>query len=236
MDFQNRAGSKFGGGGLAGRAETNADRRERLRKLALETIDLDKDPFWFRNHLGHYECKLCLTSHVNDGSYLAHTQGRKHQTNLARRAAMDAKNGRMSGVGQMGLQPQQQQQQQVRKSVIKIGRPGYRITKCRDPVSRQVGLLFQLQYPEISQSVHPQHRFMGAFEQRKEAPDKALQYLLIAAEPYETVAFRLQAREMDTSPGRFWTHWDPDAREFFLQLFYRAQRQTQTPSMVPGYK
>ena len=28
------------------------DRRERLRRLALETIDLAKDPYYFRNHLG----------------------------------------------------------------------------------------------------------------------------------------------------------------------------------------
>jgi hypothetical protein len=44
LDFQNRVGSKFGGGGVAGASETNVDRRERLRKLALETIDLAKVP------------------------------------------------------------------------------------------------------------------------------------------------------------------------------------------------
>jgi hypothetical protein len=48
----------------------------------LETIDLDKDPYFFKNHVGSFECRLCLTVHQNDGSYLAHTQGRKHQTNL----------------------------------------------------------------------------------------------------------------------------------------------------------
>ena len=69
------------------------DRRERLRRLALETIDLSKDPYFIKTHLGSYECKLCLTVHVNDGSYLAHTQGKKHQTNLARRAAMEQKSG-----------------------------------------------------------------------------------------------------------------------------------------------
>jgi hypothetical protein len=40
--LQNRVGSKFGGGGVAGASESNVDRRERLRKLALETIDLAK--------------------------------------------------------------------------------------------------------------------------------------------------------------------------------------------------
>jgi hypothetical protein len=42
-------------------------RRERLRKLALETVDLNKDPYFMRNHLGTYECKLCLTIHTNEG-------------------------------------------------------------------------------------------------------------------------------------------------------------------------
>ena len=30
-----------------------------------------------RNHLGTYECKLCLTLHNNEASYLAHTQVRQ---------------------------------------------------------------------------------------------------------------------------------------------------------------
>lgn len=55
------------------------DRRERLRRLALETIDLSKDPYFMRNHLGQYECRLCLTLHNNEGNYLAHTQaGTQH--------------------------------------------------------------------------------------------------------------------------------------------------------------
>ena len=42
MDFQHRAGSKTGGGGMSGSAESSRDRKERLRKLAMETIDLAK--------------------------------------------------------------------------------------------------------------------------------------------------------------------------------------------------
>ena len=42
MDFQNRVGSKVGSGGVASTSETNRDRRERLRQLAMETIDINK--------------------------------------------------------------------------------------------------------------------------------------------------------------------------------------------------
>ena len=193
MDYQNRAGSKFGGGGVASKEATNADRRERLRKLALETIDLDKDPYFFKNHVGSFECRLCLTVHQNDGSYLAHTQGRKHQTNLARRAAKDAQMGKKAEEGYTGANAIA-----IKKNLVKIGRPGYKILKNRDPITRQEGLTFQLQFPEITPGVTPKVRFMSAYEQKVEdPPDKNFQYMLVAAEPYETCAFKLQAREVE---------------------------------------
>ena len=42
MDYQHRVGSKTGGGGVAGWSETSRDRKERLKKLAMETIDITK--------------------------------------------------------------------------------------------------------------------------------------------------------------------------------------------------
>ncbi|BFZ64850.1 CWF complex protein sap62 [Saitoella coloradoensis] len=241
MDHQNRVGSKTGGGGVASRSESNVDRRERLRKLALETIDLEKDPYYFRNHLGSYECKLCLTLHVNDGSYLAHTQGKKHQTNLARRAARDAKQGATDTQTGLPIGLSGASAIPIRKNILKIGRPGYKITKLRDPVTRQPGFLFQLQYPEIATSsavegeteIKPRHRFMSAYEQHREPADRAFQYLLVAAEPYETVAFKLQSREIDRSEGKFWTHWDRDGKVYSMQFFFKGEREERF-SGVPG--
>jgi splicing factor 3A subunit 2 len=214
---------------VASQSATNADRRERLRKLAMENIDLDKDPYFFKNHVGSFECRLCLTVHQNDGSYLAHTQGRKHQTNLARRAAKEQKEGKqdvtMLGVN-FGVAP--------RKNVVKIGRPGYRITKTRDPLTRQNGLLFQLQFPELAPNVKPRVRFMSAFEQKVEdPPDKNYQYLLVAAEPYETCGFKLQNREIDRRDGRFWTWFDEDSKEFWVQVMFKTEREERY-SGVPG--
>jgi hypothetical protein len=50
-------GSKPGSGGSASAQNEAIDRRERLRRLALETIDLAKDPYFMRNHLGRYPPK-----------------------------------------------------------------------------------------------------------------------------------------------------------------------------------
>jgi len=67
IDRQNRVGSKFGGGGVSSGQQSERERKDRLRELALETVDLAKDPYLMRNHLGTYECKLCLTLHTNEG-------------------------------------------------------------------------------------------------------------------------------------------------------------------------
>ncbi|KAF2189794.1 hypothetical protein K469DRAFT_701060 [Zopfia rhizophila CBS 207.26] len=235
MDYQNRAGSKFGGGGVASQPATNADRRERLRKLALETIDLDKDPYFFKNHVGSFECRLCLTVHQNDGSYLAHTQGRKHQTNLARRAAREQKEGK----DRDGVIPGMLAGVQVKKNIVKIGRPGYRITKVRDPYTRQNGLLFQFQFPQIDPGTVPRLRFMSAFEQKVEEPDKNFQYFIVAAAPYETVAVKLQAREVDKREGKHWNWYDEDSKEFWVQILFKTERDERysaVPGLAPGRK
>ena len=95
-----------------------------MRKLAMENIDIAKDPYFMKNHIGTYECRLCLTLHTNEASYMAHTQGKKHQTNLARRQAKELK--------EVQILPQPRIRAPKRKT-IKIGRPGYRVTKQKDP-------------------------------------------------------------------------------------------------------
>ncbi|KAI4365626.1 hypothetical protein MLD38_021592 [Melastoma candidum] len=208
-------GSKPGSGGAASAQDEAVDRRERLRRLALETIDLAKDPYFMRNHLGSYECKLCLTLHNNEGNYLAHTQGKRHQTNLAKRAAREAKDA--------PAQPQPNKRKvNIRKSV-KIGRPGYRVTKQFDPETKQRSLLFQIEYPEIEDLAKPRHRFMSSYEQRIQPFDKAYQYLLFAAEPYEIIGFKVPSTEIDKSTPKFFSHWDPDSKMFTLQLYFKTK-------------
>ncbi|XP_005096019.1 splicing factor 3A subunit 2 [Aplysia californica] len=225
MDFQHRAGGKTGTGGVASASESNRDRRERLRQLALETIDLNKDPYFMKNHLGSYECKLCLTLHNNEGSYLAHTQGKKHQSNLARRAAKEAK--------EAPAQPAPERPKVDIKRFVKIGRPGYKVTKQRDPESTQQSLLFQIDYPEIVETIQPRYRFMAAYEQRIEPPDRRWQYLLFAAEPYETIAFKVPSREVDKDPRKLWTHWNKETKQFFLQFAFKVDLKSTRPPSPP---
>ena len=151
-------------------SNANVDRRERLRQLAMDTIgtqwhrylycsllvgrvglirvdhvqaDITKDPYFMKNHLGSYECKLCLTLHNNEGNYLAHTQGKRHQTNLARRAAreqQDAAPSMHGGSGPMGgsgMRPPP-------RTRAKIGRPGYIVIRQKDPETGLKSLRFEV--------------------------------------------------------------------------------------------
>ena len=224
MDRQNRVGSKFGGGGVSSSQNAERERKDRLKQLALESIDLAKDPYLMRNHLGTYECKLCLTLHTNEANYLSHTQGKKHQQGLARRAHMEKlkeEKEQQQQSGTMGSMASAAHLQQPKAKKIRIGRPAYQVFKSRDAESDQRCLSFELQYPEIDAELQPRHRFMSAFEQRVEAPpDRRFQYLLFAAEPYETVAFKIPNEPIDKGQDKFVTHWDADDKKFTLTLYF----------------
>ncbi|PRQ17075.1 putative Zinc finger, U1-type, SF3A2 domain-containing protein [Rosa chinensis] len=220
-------GSKPGGGGAVSAQNEAIDRRERLRRLALETIDLAKDPYFMRNHLGSYECKLCLTLHNNEGNYLAHTQGKRHQTYLAKRAAREAND--------IPTQPQSHKRKVSIRKTVKIGRPGYRVTKQFDGETKQRSLLFQIEYPEIEDNAKPRHRFMSSYEQRVQPYEKRYQYLLFAAEPYEIVAFKVPSTEIDKSTPKFFSHRDPDSKMFTLQLYFKVKPpETNKPQPPPN--
>jgi splicing factor 3A subunit 2 len=69
----------------------------------------------------------------------------------------------------------------VKKRVfVKIGRPGYKIVKIRDPATQRLGLLFTVSLPEIKSGERPRRRFMSAFEQKREIPNRAFQYFVVS--------------------------------------------------------
>jgi pre-mRNA-splicing factor SF3A2 (PRP11) subunit len=101
-----------------------------------------------------------------------------------------------------------------RKVFLKIGRPGYRVTKVRDRESGKEGMMVQIHLPQIKTGVVPRRRFMSAWEQRREPPNKSYQYLIVRANPYP---FRMSSS---------------DARSFFFFAagWDRWQRSRTKPS------
>lgn len=51
--------------------------------------------------------------------------------------------------------------------------------------------------------------------------------LQVAAEPYETIAFRIPAREIEDEADDAgywnWSHWDPDTKQYSFQFMFRLQ-------------
>ncbi|XP_037070230.1 splicing factor 3A subunit 2-like [Pollicipes pollicipes] len=95
---------------------------------------------------------------------------------------------------------------------------------------------------EIADGVVPRHRFMSAYEQKIEPPDRKWQYLLFAAEPYETIAFKVPSREVEKSEEKFWTLWNKDTKQFFLQFAYKMEPKPpkdmvfEFPNLLPEEK
>jgi splicing factor 3A subunit 2 len=229
-------GSKPGSGGVLSSSQSNVDRRERLRRLALETIDLNKDPYFMKNHLGSYECKLCLTLHSNEGNYLAHTQGKRHKMNLARRMAKESganPNMELSNANVDIIRKSAAALLPKRKTV-KIGRPGYEVKKERVMgYPKHKRLIFRIFYPDIERNLQPRHRFMSSFEQKIDLPpSSAYQYILFAAEPYETIAFKIPNVPIDKSDefnGGVKTKWDNDQKIFEIDVVFNGQRMATVP-------
>ncbi|KAL0710591.1 hypothetical protein Bca4012_017569 [Brassica carinata] len=141
-----------------------------------------------------YECKLCLTLHNKEGNYMAHTQGMRHQPNLAKRAARET------------LDAPTQPQPQPHKRKVSVRRTGNNFVYLGEsnnlrlvdqgngssttPELMTRPLLFQNEYPEIEDNIKPKHRVMSSFEQKVQPYDNNYQYILFAAELYEIKPFK----------------------------------------------
>jgi len=147
---------------------------------------------------------------------------KKHQTNLARRQAKEAK--------ETIVMPQPKMKAPKKKS-NKIGRPGYKVVKQKDPETGQKSLFFQIEFTEIEPNFMPKHRIMSAYEQKIEVPDKNYQYLLFAAEPYETVGFKIPNMEIDNNESKYYVNWDKDKKVYTLQIYFKERMEKQLPAL-----
>lgn len=235
MDYSGRVNAKQGGGGVADTHETNVHTRRRIKELlASQVLDLDNDPYVFRNHLGMLECRLCLTTHINESSYVAHLGGKKHSTNLERRRVLDEKNNKKAdGPNAVGITSIK------KRTWTKIGRPAYTVTKIRDPDTLQLGVLVKVEVPHIT-AQEPLFRIMSYYELlakgqgalksfvarlRDDDTPTDYQVLVVSAEPYENIAISIPNREIDKDKAAmsrgYWWHYDRDTKEYFIQLLFK---------------
>lgn len=226
MDYSGRVNAKKGGGGVADTAETNAHTKRRLQELlTTHVLDIESDPYVFRNHLGILECRLCSTTHVNEASYISHLSGRKHQLNLEKRRRLDQRASGETGPVSFSINSI------PKRTWTKIGKPAFKMTKIRDPNTFRMGILVTVKCPKAVDE--PMFRLMSyyeltAFNQKAvdtKNPEKYL-YLVVSAEPYENIAMAIPNRpiikpDMDQMSDDYWWYWDHDTKEFVVQIVYK---------------
>eukprot|EP00350_Pseudokeronopsis_sp_OXSARD2_P014086 CAMPEP_0170545022 /NCGR_PEP_ID=MMETSP0211-20121228/3566_1 /TAXON_ID=311385 /ORGANISM="Pseudokeronopsis sp., Strain OXSARD2" /LENGTH=124 /DNA_ID=CAMNT_0010848819 /DNA_START=322 /DNA_END=693 /DNA_ORIENTATION=- len=111
-----------------------------------------------------------------------------------------------------------------KKQGVKIGMPGYKVTKQKDPETSQKSLLFEIDYQDINTKIQPRYRIMSSYEQKVQVPDDKYQFLLFAADPYETIGFKIPNLEIDFSEGKYFDAWDRDKKKYTLQIFFKDKK------------
>ena len=92
--------------------------------------------------------------------------------------------------------------------------------KQRDAETGQNSLLFEIELPQITIDKQPHFRIMSAFEQQIEPRNDRYQYVLVAADPYEIIAFKVPNKPLDNSEARHFQKWDEDAKKYSLQISF----------------
>ena len=65
---------------------------------------------------------------------------------------------------------------------------------------------------------------MSTYEQKIEPPDADFQYLLFAALPYETIAFKIPNLPVDRDRSKFISNWDEQKRMMSLKILFVKER------------
>eukprot|EP00127_Corallochytrium_limacisporum_P006444 Clim_evm34s227 gene=Clim_evmTU34s227 len=225
----NEGGGKTGSGGIASLATIAYAQKQRTAAVALDMIETQKDPYFFRNRAGQIECKLCLSVHVNEASYLSHTRSKRHQRSLEKKQRrLEAQNQHRTSASQATGVGLHLKKSQIR-SFKRIGKPQAEVTRLHDATTDQRGFLFQVYFPSIATEVIPQMRIVSAFEAGRQE-DPKWQYVVFAAEPYQSIGFRVPAGTfMEKGSPKYIESWDNVGKRYCVQLMY-IQTATDTTS------
>lgn len=160
-----------------------------------------------RHESGSVECKLCLTLHPNETSFLAHAQGKRHQTNqqkLATKSKPETNSQSIKGASQ---------------TTRKVGIPRYQIQKIKDSETNKMGFQIELSIPKFNSPIPPMYRIMSTYEQTIEPINSDYQYLVLVAEPYENVAFKIPSKPIDEDKS--WDFYNKTKNSYNLQLMFK---------------
>lgn len=222
MDYQNRVGSKKGGGGMASDSQANLQRRKQVDELLRQGADVPytfaeggdgsdgagegserarSDPYIYKNHSGRLVCKLCNTMHMSWSSVERHLSGKKHGLNVLRRSKLDSQGDREADK-RMQEHEQSQYEQEVQRERESIRHSGvvppFQAVAVRDPETQQEGVCVRVDYSgeiEHKSEYPPLARIVLGLELAAE-DQKDKKYIVVANEPWENVAVEIPNRDI----------------------------------------
>lgn len=211
MDFQNRAGSKKGAGGIASESQFNQQRRKQVEELLQqgenvrytfqdednEEQKLKANPYIYRNHSGKLVCKLCNTMHMSWSSVERHLGGKKHGINVLRRGELDEMKQEKQQSGKAGSVFESRIEERKKQLKVIDGLiPKYQVVPVIDDVTGNEGIAIQVdfksdQLPNDFESLYPPFiRIVSGLElTSNDQRDKM--FLVIAYEPFENIAIEI---------------------------------------------
>ncbi|KAL3233024.1 hypothetical protein RNJ44_04940 [Nakaseomyces bracarensis] len=215
MDFQNRAGSKKGAGGIASESQFNQQRKRQVEELLQqgETVrytfqddenensneekKLKANPYIYRNHSGKLVCKLCNTMHMSWSSVERHLGGKKHGINVLRRGELDEiKNDKLPVGKSASIFDSRIEERKKDLKCIDGLIPKHQVVPIIDESSGNEGIAIQVDYNskdlvEDFEAVYPPFiRIVSGLElSSNEQRNKML--LVIAYEPFENIAIEI---------------------------------------------
>ncbi|AET40045.1 spliceosome assembly protein PRP11 Ecym_5283 [Eremothecium cymbalariae DBVPG len=217
MDYQNRAGSKKGSGGIASESQQNIHRRKQVEELlrdgeevpytfqgdAIEVTEdelkLKRNPYIYKNHSGKLVCKLCNTMHMSWSSVERHLAGKKHGLNLLRRGG-SASSGGAGNISKQDkefrMKVEEARQRIKRNGVI----PKCQIVKVRHLETNDIGMAIRVDYSVegvivTDEDELPFLRVISGLELPGTDNDDK-KYLMVAFEPFENIAIEMPNKEI----------------------------------------
>lgn len=214
MDYQNRAGSKKGGGGIASDAQANLSRRRQVDELLRQGQEvpyifqedkgqaqdelLNKSPYIYKNNSGKLVCKLCNTIHMSWVSVERHLNGKKHGLNVLRRGSAADRAGnahipRQEHEKEFLNALEERRSRQKHNGVV----PTCKVATVRDNKTGNLGTAIQVDYSQPSRSISEEDQLLPPFVrivsglELSEVKNKDQKFIVIAYEPFENIAFEI---------------------------------------------
>ena len=182
------------------------------------------DPYMARGPSGTYHCKKCLTTHASEANYLIHVEGRRHKTNVDRSKKMEETAEQQRRVLQSMQAAKRGTSSQAAKppKYSNAPAPQCKVVKFFEPVTEQCTVCITISFTLIKPISRPVHRVMSAYEQQKEQPpDSRFLYLLVACEPYRTIAIKLP-NNSSLNRKSLQTHWKDNSTYVLTVLYDRS--------------